>query len=181
MAVVSRVPGDGEVAELPELLGLGIVARGRLIEDIGTGALEDGHVVVRDVVSFGDDEHPDGFVVTGLVHHRRIVIVLGPLDLRGLDLLVVELGGHCLRTGVGVDTGPPQLPAKEERDNETSGDEQLTDPGQDAIEDSYHSALARRSVSYKTPSTHHPSSQLRHHRVSGQSKATCPEIGRAHV
>ena len=86
--------------------------------------------------------------------------MLSALNLGGLDLLLVELGGDRLRTGVGVDAGPPQLPAQEERDHEARRDEQLADRGQGAIEDSYSTALARRAMLHKTPSSHHPSSRL---------------------
>ena len=86
----------------------------------------------------------------------------------------MELGGHRPRTRVGVNAGPPQLPAQEEGNNEPGGDEQLTDSGQGAVEDSDSTTLAGRSVSHKTSSSHRPSSERGHHQASGQSEL---EIG----
>ena len=166
--------GDREIAKLPELLGFGVVACGRLVQDVGAGALEDGHVVVGNAIPLGNDEHPDGLAVADLLHRRRSVVVLGAFGLRGVDLLLVELGRNGLSTCVGIDTGPPQLPDEEQRDDEAGGDEQLTDPGQGAIEDSYSTALTGRAMSHKPSSCHRPSSRSRHHRVSRQSMVTDP-------
>ena len=174
VAVGAPVAGDREVPELSELLGVGVVTRRGLVQDVGSGALHDGHVVVGDAVPLGDDEHPDGLTVADLLHDGRSIVVLLPCPLGGLDLLLVELRGHRLRTGVGVDAGPPQLPAQEEGDDQTGGDEQLTDSGQGAIEDSDSTTLAGCSVSHKTSSSHCPSSELGHHQASGQSKGVHP-------
>ena len=68
-------------------MGVGVVAGRGLVEDVGAGALQDRHIVIRHPVPPGDDEHADGPPVPDGVHGRGVLGVPGALDAGGLDCL----------------------------------------------------------------------------------------------